>query len=111
MYELCVRSGHYDDALKVFVEHEELRKTLWRPRYTPVSFSLLMTAAAEPGPNAEGATPRRMLADSAAPACRARWECACALTRHVAWRSADREIATYPRAHGQVWRTPAHRGV
>ena len=36
---------------QVFVEHEELRKTLWRPRYTPVSFSLLMTAASDAGPD------------------------------------------------------------
>ena len=41
MYELCVLSGHHAYALRVFDEHEELRKSLWRPRYTPVSFSLL----------------------------------------------------------------------
>mmetsp|Transcript_7547 Transcript_7547/g.12816 ORF Transcript_7547/g.12816 Transcript_7547/m.12816 type:complete len:404 (+) Transcript_7547:62-1273(+) len=50
MYELCVLSGHYNEALKVFAEHEEMRKSLWKPRYTPVSFSLLLTAAAESGP-------------------------------------------------------------
>ena len=53
MYELCVLSGHHAYALRVFDEHEELRKSLWRPRYTPVSFSLLLTACAEPGPDAE----------------------------------------------------------
>ena len=53
MYELCVLSGHHAYALRVFDEHEELRKSLWRPRYTPVSFSLLLTACAVPGPDAE----------------------------------------------------------
>lgn len=48
-YELCVLSGHYKEALHVFEEQEEMRKSLWRPRYTPVSFSLLLTAAAQPG--------------------------------------------------------------
>lgn len=47
MYELCVLSGHYEEALQVFEEHEEMRKSLWKPRFTPVSFSLLLTAAAE----------------------------------------------------------------
>jgi len=47
MYELCVLSGHYKEALLVFREHEELRLSLWAPRYTPVSFSLLLTASAE----------------------------------------------------------------
>ncbi|KAL1530326.1 hypothetical protein AB1Y20_001235 [Prymnesium parvum] len=51
MYELCVLSGHYKEALQVFEEQEEMRKSLWKPRYTPVSFSLLLTAAAERGPD------------------------------------------------------------
>jgi len=29
-----------------------MRKSLWRPRFTPVSFSLLLTATAETGPDA-----------------------------------------------------------
>jgi hypothetical protein len=29
-------------CFQVFEEHEELRKSLWKPRYTPVSFSLLL---------------------------------------------------------------------
>ena len=49
-YELCVLSGHYAEAMHVFEQHEELRKSLWRPRFTAVSFSLLLTATAEPGP-------------------------------------------------------------
>ncbi|KAL3928528.1 MAG: hypothetical protein SGPRY_002348 [Prymnesium sp.] len=51
MYEICVLSGYYEEALHVFEEQEEMRKSLWKPRYTPVSFSLLLTAAAEPGPD------------------------------------------------------------
>lgn len=43
-------SGHYAEAMHVFEQHEELRKSLWRPRFTAVSFSLLLTASAEPGP-------------------------------------------------------------
>ena len=50
MYEACVLSGHYKEALQVFDEHEEMRLSLWKPRYTPVSFSLLITASAEAGP-------------------------------------------------------------
>ena len=46
MYEACVRAGAYREALEVFEEHEEMRKSLWKPRFTPVSFSLLLTAAA-----------------------------------------------------------------
>ena len=42
---------HYEEALYVFEQHEEMRKSLmWRPRFTPVSFSLLLTACAEVGP-------------------------------------------------------------
>jgi hypothetical protein len=36
---------------QVFEEHEELRKSLWKPRYTPVSFSLLLAATAHAGPD------------------------------------------------------------
>lgn len=50
MYELCVLSGSYREAVYVFEQHEELKKSLWNPRFTPVSFSLLLTACAEPGP-------------------------------------------------------------
>jgi tetratricopeptide (TPR) repeat protein len=46
MYEVCVRAGAYKEALEVFDEQEEMRKSLWKPRFTPVSFSLLLTAAA-----------------------------------------------------------------
>ena len=39
---------HYEEALYVFEQHEEMRnRSLWRPRFTPVSFSLLLTACAE----------------------------------------------------------------
>jgi hypothetical protein len=38
-------------CFQVFEEHEELRKSLWKPRYTPVSFSLLLTATARAGPD------------------------------------------------------------
>ncbi len=48
MYEACVLGGHYEEALYVFEQHEEMRnRSLWRPRFTPVSFSLLLTACAE----------------------------------------------------------------
>ena len=51
MYEACVLGGHYKEALYVFEQHEQMRDgSLWRPRFTPVSFSLLMTACAELGP-------------------------------------------------------------
>jgi pentatricopeptide repeat protein len=30
---------------------EEMRRSLWKPRYTPVSFSLLLTATAHDGPD------------------------------------------------------------
>ena len=43
---VCVRAGAYKEALEVFDEQEEMRKSLWKPRFTPVSFSLLLTAAA-----------------------------------------------------------------
>ena len=33
-------------------QHEEMRKSLWKPRFTPVTFSLLLTATAELGPDA-----------------------------------------------------------
>lgn len=46
MYEVCVRAGAYQEALDAFEEHEEMRLSLWKPRFTPVSFSLLLTAAA-----------------------------------------------------------------
>jgi hypothetical protein len=42
---------HYEEALYVFEQHEEMRNgSMWRPRFTPVSFSLLLTACAEVGP-------------------------------------------------------------
>jgi PAS domain-containing protein len=50
IYEVCVLNGAYSEALRLFGEHEEMRKSLWKPRFTPVSFSLLLTAAAEQGP-------------------------------------------------------------
>ena len=41
---------HYEEALYVFEQQEEMRnRSLWRPRFTPVSFSLLLTACAEVG--------------------------------------------------------------
>ena len=47
---VCVfAAGAYADALKVFDEQEEMRKSLWKPRFTPVSFSLLLTATAASG--------------------------------------------------------------
>ena len=49
MYEACVMNGAYADALHVFDEQEEMRKSLWKPRFTPVSFSLLLTATAATG--------------------------------------------------------------
>jgi len=52
MYEACVLSGAYGEALRIYGEHEEMRKSLWKPRFTPVSFSLLLTAAAHQGPSA-----------------------------------------------------------
>ena len=52
MYEACVLSGAYKEALAIFDEQEEMRKSLWKPRFTPVSFSLLLTATAELGPHA-----------------------------------------------------------
>ena len=52
IYEACVFSGRYADALRMFDEHEEMRKSLWKPRYTPVGFSLLLTAAAIEGERA-----------------------------------------------------------
>ena len=52
MYEACVLGGHYEEALYVFEQHEEMRnRSLWRPRFTPVSFSLLLTACAEVRPS------------------------------------------------------------
>ena len=42
------------DALRIFDEQEEMRKSLWRPRFTPVSFSLLLTATAAPGAVGDG---------------------------------------------------------
>ena len=50
---MCVyvfAAGAYADALKVFDEQEEMRLSLWKPRFTPVSFSLLLTACAAPTP-------------------------------------------------------------
>ena len=44
--QVCVRAGAYQEALDAFEEHEEMRLSLWKPRFTPVSFSLLLTAAA-----------------------------------------------------------------
>lgn len=55
VYEACIMAGCYRDALNVFDEHEEMRKSLWKPRFTPVTFSLLLTATAEVG---EGAAAR-----------------------------------------------------
>jgi len=52
IYEACVLGGHYSEALRIYGEHEEMRKSLWKPRFTPVSFSLLLTAAADEGPDA-----------------------------------------------------------
>jgi len=49
MYEACVMNGAYADALLIFDEQDEMRKSLWKPRFTPVSFSLLLTATAAPG--------------------------------------------------------------
>jgi pentatricopeptide repeat protein len=49
IYEQCVMSGAYLEALKIFDEQEEMRKSLWKPRFTPVTFSLLLTATAEIG--------------------------------------------------------------
>ena len=49
MYELCVLSGHHAEALRILDEQEEMRKSLWKPRYTPVTFSLLLTATASDG--------------------------------------------------------------
>lgn len=46
IYEACVLAGSYKEALEVFDDHEEMRKSLWKPRFTPVTFSLLLTAAA-----------------------------------------------------------------
>ena len=49
MYEACVMGGYHREALHVFDEHEEMRKSLWKPRFTPVTFSLLLSATAEIG--------------------------------------------------------------
>lgn len=44
--------GNYVEALRLFGEQEEMRKSLWKPRFTPVTFSLLLTATADEGPDA-----------------------------------------------------------
>ena len=52
IYEACVLSGAHSEALRLYGEQVEMRKSLWKPRFTPVSFSLLLTAAADKGPDA-----------------------------------------------------------
>ena len=52
IYEACVLGGNYKEALRLYGEQAEMRKSLWKPRFTPVSFSLLLTAAADAGPDA-----------------------------------------------------------
>ena len=77
IYEACVLAGEYREALNIFDEQgkrqgdgqfsllltkpsgnlvhaEEMRKSLWKPRFTPVTFSLLLTATAHQGPDAAG---------------------------------------------------------
>jgi pentatricopeptide repeat protein len=49
MYELCTSAGAHARALDVFREHSELRKTLFAPRLTPVSFTHLIRAGVEGG--------------------------------------------------------------
>ena len=34
IYEACVLSGSYSEALRLYGEHEEMRKSLWKPRFT-----------------------------------------------------------------------------
>lgn len=48
-YEACTSIGAHDRALDVFREQSELRKSLFAPRFTPVSFTHLLLAGVEGG--------------------------------------------------------------